>query len=192
MCALFEMTSTLLLRVTRAASSAVAHHILVRPHHVRAIIIFLLFARTAAVAQMPTLQPLPTIPVPAAGPPRPTYDEFFSRINYPYRAAPEQRRRIERAGRVVRIGWTEPQILKLLGPPDYKAKWLHDVGRGSRKRTVLDEYWHYIHSMDEPSRYDAPGRLFIIGLSNGSKPRRVIQVDGVDIPGLKPQGVPEV
>ena len=150
-----------------------------------------------AAAQTSALQPLPTVPVPAvdhysAGPPRPTYDEFFSRITYPYRAAPEQRSRIERAARVVRLGWTESQILKLLGPPDYKAKWLHDVGRGRRKRAVLDEYWHHIHSMEEPSSPAAPGRLLIIGLSNGSKPRRVIQVDGVDIPGLKPQGVPEV
>ncbi len=161
----------------------------------RAFILLLLFACTA-VAQT-TLPPLPTVPIPeidyyVAGLPRPTYEEFFSRITYPYRATPERQARIERAARAMRLGWTEPQVRKLLGPPDYKAKWLHDVGRGKRKKTVLDEYWHYIHSMDQPSRYDAPGRLLVIGLSNRSKPRRVIQVDGVDIPGLKAQGVPEI
>ena len=159
----------------------------------RALII-LLFA-VSAVAQTPTLGPLPTVPVSevdpyVAGPPRPTFDEFFSRIRYPYRAAPEQQRRIERAARALRVGLTEPQVLKLLGPPDYKAKWVHDVARGGRYKTVLDEYWHYIYSMDEPPRHDAPARGLIIGLSNGSKPRRVIQVDGVGIPGLKRQNVP--
>jgi hypothetical protein len=122
---------------------------------------------------------------------RPTYEEFLSRIRYPYRAAPEQQRRIEHAARVVRLGWTEQQLLKLLGPPDYTAKWLHDVGRGRTKKAVLDEYWHYIYSMDGPSRPEYPGRLLIIGLSNRSKPHRAIQVDGNDIPGLKPQGVPK-
>lgn len=135
--------------------------------------------------------PTPEVDYYAAGPPRPTYDEFFSRLRYPYHAAPEQQRRLERAARILRVGWTEPQVLKLLGPPDYKATWLHDVGRGRKRKTVVDEYWHYIYAMEAPSRPEEPGRLLIIGLSNRSKPRRVIQVDGNEIPGLKLQNVPK-
>ncbi len=151
---------------------------------------------STTLAQRQTSAPLPTVPVPeidyyASGPPRPRYEEFFSRIRYPYHTTAEQKQRIERAARILRVGWTEAQVLKLLGPPDYKATWLHDVGRGRRKKTVLDEYWHYIYAMKEPSRPDELGRLLIIGLTNRSKPRRVIQVDGNELPGLKPQNVPK-
>ena len=121
----------------------------------------------------------------------PSYADFFSRVHYPYHATPEQQRRIERAARILRVGWTEQQVLALLGPPDYKAGWVHDVGKGSKKKTVVDEYWHYVHSMEQQSSPDQPGRLLIIGFSNGSTPRRVIQVDGNEILGLKRQNVPK-
>jgi hypothetical protein len=127
------------------------------------------------------------LPVPSL---HPSYDDFFSRLRYPYHAAAEQQRRIERAARILRVGWTEQQVLTLLGPPDYKGSWLHDVGKAGKTRTTLDEYWHYVYSMEQKSSYDHPGRILVIGLSNGSKPRRVIQVDG-DVPGLKPQNVPK-
>ncbi|MGI8570287.1 MAG: hypothetical protein ACR2KT_15175 [Methylocella sp.] len=135
--------------------------------------------------------PAPEVDYYTAGPPHPTYKEFFAGVRYPYHAAPEQQRRIERAARILRVGWTEAQVLELLGPPDYKARWLHDVGQGRKKKTVVDEYWQYIYSMEEASRPEEPGRLLIIGLSNRSTPRMVIQVDGNDIPGLKPQNVPK-
>lgn len=160
------------------------------------VFIVLLLLSGPALAQTSAVSPLPSAPVPkaddySAGPPRPTYEEFFSRIRYPYHATPEQQRRIERTARLVRLGWTEARLVKLLGPPDYKAQWFHNVGRGHTKETVLDEYWHYIYSMDGPSRPEEPGRLLVIGLSNRSKPRRVIQVDGNEIPGLKRLGVPK-
>ena len=151
---------------------------------------------TTLVAETSPLPLLPAVPAPevdyyAAGSPHPTYDEFFARVRYPYHAAPEQQRRIERAAHILRVGSTEPQVLKLLGAPDYKAGWIHDVRRRGTKKTVLDEYWHYVCAIKEPSRPDQPGRIFIIGLSNRSKPRRVIQVDGNEIPGLKRQNVPK-
>jgi len=128
---------------------------------------------------------------PSSQSPRPSYDDFFSRVRYPYHAAPERRRSIEQAARVLRVGWTEQQVLTQLGPPDYKAGWLHDVGKGSKKKTVGDEYWHYVHSMEQQRSPDQPGRLLIIGFSNRSTPRRVIQVDGNELPGLKRQNVPK-
>jgi hypothetical protein len=169
---------------------------LVRPFHMRTFIVFLILAATAG-AQTTTPQPLPTVPVPevdyyAAGPPRPTHEEFLSRVRYPYRASDQQQRRIERAARKVRIGWSEQQVLEVLGPPDYKAPWVHDIGRGRSKKTVLDEVWHWVHTMEKPQRYDEPGRILIISLDNRSKPRRVIHVDGVGIPNLKRRNAPEV
>jgi len=146
-----------------------------------AILFVVTTVTAAAFAQSP----------PSASSPRPSYDDFFSRVRYPYHAVPEQKRRIERAARILRVGWTEQQVLTLLGPPDYKAGWLHEVGKGSKKKTVVDEYWHYVHSMEQQASPDQPGRLLIIGFSNSAIPRLVIQVDGNEIPGLKPQNVPK-
>ena len=114
---------------------------------------------TTLVAETSPLPLLPAVPAPevdyyAAGSPHPTYDEFFARVRYPYHAAPEQQRRIERAAHILRVGSTEPQVLKLLGAPDYKAGWIHDVRRRGTKKTVLDEYWHYVYAIKEPSRPD--------------------------------------
>jgi hypothetical protein len=90
------------------------------------------FSVYLASGQTPTPVPAPTFPTPEVdyyrgGPPHPTHDEFFSRITYPYHAPPEQQHRIERAARVLHIGSNEPQVIKLLGEPNYKAPWYHAI-----------------------------------------------------------------
>jgi hypothetical protein len=128
---------------------------------------------------------------PSSQSPRPSYDDFFSSVHYPYHAALEQQRRIERAARILRVGWTEQQVLARLGPPDYKTGSSVYRHHAPSEKTVVDQYWHYVHSMEQQPSPDQPGRLLIIGFSNGSTPRRVVQVDGNEIPGLKPQNVPK-
>jgi hypothetical protein len=135
---------------------------------------------SAALAQTgtsPRPMPTPEIDYYAAGPPHPTYDEFFSAITYPYRASTDRQRRIEHAARIIRVGYTEPQILRLLGQPDYKIPAYHHP----RGRFVVDERWHYVHTMEQPPRSGRPGKMLIILLSNRSNPRGVIVVDKFEL-----------
>ena len=138
---------------------------------------------SAAFAQMatptsPRPVPTPEIDYYAAGPPHPTFDEFFSRVRYPYHAPADRQRRIEHAARVIQTGYTERQILHLLGQPDYKAPAYHFTQ--PPERFVADEVWHYVHTIKQPPRYDRPGKMLLIMLSNRSKPRRVIEIDKVE------------
>jgi hypothetical protein len=123
--------------------------------------------------------PTPEIDYYARGPPHPTYYEFFSGVAYPYRASTDRQRRIEHAARVIRIDYTEPKILKLVGRPDYKVPALHFIC--CPQRFVADERWHYVHTIEQPLRNDRPpGKMLIILLSNRSKPRNVIGIDKVE------------
>jgi hypothetical protein len=131
-------------------------------------------------ATSPRPMPTPEIDYYAAGPPHPTYDEFFSGITFPYHASADRQRRIEHAARLIRIGYTEPQILKLLGQPDYNVPAYHFIC--CPQRCVLDERWHYVHMIEQPLQNDrVPGKMLIILLSNRSKPRKVIVIDKVGL-----------
>jgi hypothetical protein len=134
------------------------------------------FAQTAT---SPHPMPTPEIDYYAAGLPHPTYNEFFSGIIFPYHAPADRQRRIEHAARAIRIGYTEPQILRLLGQPDYKAPAYHFIY--PPQRFVADEVWHYVHTIEQPPRYDHPGKMLVIMLSNRSKPRKVIHIDKVEL-----------
>jgi len=138
---------------------------------------------SGALAQKETMttphqMPTPEIDYYAAAPPHPTRDEFFSHLTYPYHATADRQRRIEDAARVIQTGKTELQILDLLGQPDYKAPAYHFID--SPQRFVADEVWHYVHTIEQPPRYDRPGKMLLIMLSNRSKPRRVIEIDKVE------------
>jgi hypothetical protein len=121
--------------------------------------------------------PTPEIEYYAAGPPHPTHDEFFSHITYPYHASAERQRRIEHAARVIRVGYTEPQILHLLGQPDYKMATYHFID--PPQRFVADEVWLYVHTIEQPSRANWHGKALRVLLSNRLKPRKVTVVDKI-------------
>ena len=140
--------------------------------------VFLVGAALAQTTTSPRPMPTPEIDYYAAGPPHPTRDDFFSHITYPYHASADRQRRIEHAARVIRVGYTESQILDLLGQPDYKAPAYHFIS--PPQRFVADEVWHYVHTIEQPPRYDRPGKMLLVMLSNRSKPRRVIRVDKIE------------
>ena len=131
----------------------------------------------AQTATSPRPMPTPEIDYYAASPPHPTHDEFFSHITYPYRASAERQSRIEHAARVIRIGCTEPQLLQLLGQPDYKIPTYHFIY--PPQRFVADEAWLYVHTIEQPSRVQWAGKALRVLLSNRSKPRKVIVVDKI-------------
>jgi len=104
--------------------------------------------------------------------PHPTIDDFRATIGYPYHAPPARAARIERAARDIRKGMTEAEVLRIAGPPDYKAPWVYHTLRG--------EVWYYVHTWEHSIEPGYHGKMVTIRLDGRVRPRIVFSVDATD------------
>src|SRR5688500_9841806 len=75
---------------------------------------------------------------------RPTINDCRADIRYPYYAPVARRQQIERGAQMLRKGMTEAEVLQIMGPADYKARWFYPPD------TLRGEIWHYVHTWEQP------------------------------------------
>jgi hypothetical protein len=109
---------------------------------------------------------------------RPTIDDFRAHIRYPYYAPVAHQQQMARGAHMLHKGMTEAQVLEIMGPPDYKARWFNppDAHRG--------EVWHYVHTWERDIEPGYHGKMVILILDERVRPRTLRYFDATDF-GVK-------
>lgn len=105
---------------------------------------------------------------------RPTIDDFRAHISYPYHAPTARQQQIERGAHILHKGMTEAEVLRIMGPPDYKARWFYPPD------TLRGEIWHYVHTWERAIMPDYHGRMVTITLDETVRPRTLLDFDADD------------
>jgi hypothetical protein len=110
---------------------------------------------------------------------RPTIDDFRAQIHYPYHAPVARQQRMERAAHLLCKGMTEAEVLQVIGPPDYKARWFYPPD------TLRGEVWEYVYTWERPIDPFYHGKMISLTLDETVRPRRLLYLDAVDF-GVRP------
>jgi hypothetical protein len=105
---------------------------------------------------------------------RPTIDDFRAHIRYPYYAPVARQQQLTRGVHMLRKGMAEAEVLQIMGPPDYKARWFYPVD------TLRGEVWEYVHTWERPIEPDYHGKMVSLTLDETVRPRTLLDFDGSD------------
>ena len=85
---------------------------------------------------------------------------------------------MERGVHRLHNGMTEAEVLQIMGPADYKARWFYPPD------TLRGEVWHYVHTWKHPIGPDDHGKMVTITLDERVRPRTLLDFDATDL-GVK-------